>query len=142
MNRSPSVYCVFSLSFRQLSFHFLSCLFPISLSPHLVLAVMLHAISPESLCFVSHLQAERFITAICSFYHSPSLSLSLRPSPRLTRALCNCEFRFSCLALYLLSSALYVFHPCSIISVLVMLDSPVIPSVSSLFISVLPSALA
>lgn len=45
----------------------------------LALPLKLHSISPERLCFVSQLQAERFITAICSFYPS-RLSLSISQS--------------------------------------------------------------
>lgn len=76
------LYLFFSPSFTNL--HLISRLSP--LFPPLALLLILRAISPECLCFVSQLQAERFIAAICSLYFSPSLPLSIRPSLRLTQA--------------------------------------------------------
>lgn len=60
---------------RRFVFH----LFPIPAS-FPVLPLVFHTISLESPCLVSRLQGERFITAICSFYHrSVSVSLHLLP---------------------------------------------------------------
>lgn len=83
---SPS-FTNFHLIFFPKAVVFSLFLFPISLSVLLALRLMLHAISPECLCYVFQLQAERFIAAICSFCHSPSLPLSLCPSLCLTQAI-------------------------------------------------------
>lgn len=81
---------------------------------------MLHAFCPECLCVVSPLQAERFITAICSFYHC-HLSLYL--------SVYHCVFtQDSSACLYTCFFLTCMFCSCSIISVrLMMLDNPFIP---------------
>lgn len=134
-NNLYTVFYVFFSVCCSLTFISLS-LFPVSLSFLLSLPLMLQAISPERRCIVSQLQAERFITAICSFYHSPSLPLSICPSLCLTQAFTIIHAAtFTCL--HTSSSVTCMSRSCSIVSVLL-----VMPSLLRLFISELPSALA
>lgn len=101
----------------------------------LALPLKLHSISPERLCFVSQLQAERFITAICSFYPS-RLSLSISQSLSHT-GLCYYLPPLLSFFLTVFFKITFMFRSCSISSVcLMVLDSPLIHfSPSSLFIS-------
>lgn len=82
---SSFLCCVLSLLkslVHQLSFLFLfsrAVMFSVASSCLPALPLKLHSISPERWCFVEHLQAERFITAICSFTFF-CISLSICPS--------------------------------------------------------------
>lgn len=129
--------CLFSSALCCISFKAPCSLTFISFFFHsflLALPLKLHSISSERRCFVSQLQAERFITAICSFYPS-RLSLSICPSLSHTGLYYYLPPRLSFfLTVFFI---LFMFHSCSISSVcLMVLDSPLIHfSPSSLFIS-------
>lgn len=60
------------MRFLSLSIFNLSLSFPLTLPP------IFPAISSESRCFVSPLQAEKYIAAIWSYYHCYPLRLSVR----------------------------------------------------------------